>query len=108
MGPLTDDEMQQRLSSSAQVRKYAQAVDRESAREMLAARAESAAEDAANDQEQAAEAAPKGRATKAPPTAFETILKSPVTRTIAGTVTRGLMGALLGSLGMSATRRRRR
>src|SRR5688500_5295733 len=35
MGPLTDDELQQRLASSAQVRKYVTAVDRESAREML-------------------------------------------------------------------------
>jgi uncharacterized protein len=109
MGPLNEDEMQQRLSSSAQVRKYAQAIDRESAREILTQRAESATEAAANDQQEAeVAAAPKGRAAKAPPTAFETILKSPVTRTIAGTVTRGLMGALLGSLGMSATRRRRR
>ena len=33
----TEDEMQQRLSSSAQVRKYSQAIDRESAREMLTA-----------------------------------------------------------------------
>jgi DNA helicase HerA-like ATPase len=39
MGPLTDDELQQRLASSMQVRKYATAVDRESAREMLSARA---------------------------------------------------------------------
>ncbi|MEO8562345.1 MAG: helicase HerA-like domain-containing protein [bacterium] len=106
MGPLTDDEMQQRLSSSAQVRKYSQAVDRESAREMLAARAESATA-AANEQAEATDVtAPRGRATKAPPTLTETILKSPVTRTIAGTITRGLMGALMSSLGVSTRRRR--
>ena len=111
MGPLNDDEMQQRLSSSAQVRKYAEAIDRESAREMLTERAESAAAAAADRNEQDADeraaAAPRGRAAKAPPTMAEQILKSPVTRTIAGTITRGLMGALMGSLGLGARRRRR-
>jgi DNA helicase HerA-like ATPase len=110
MGPLTDDELQQRLASSAQVRKYATAIDRESAREMLSARAAAAAP-AADDAREAAEQeapAPRARAGRAPPSTFEQILKSPVTRTVAGAVTRGLMGALLGSLGVSAARRRRR
>jgi hypothetical protein len=115
MGPLTDDELQQRLASSVQVRKYATAVDRESAREMLSARAASATEqEDADEDERAPEhddaPARRGRAAKEPPTAFEQILKSPVTRTVAGTITRGLMGALMGSLGIrrSAPRRRRR
>src|SRR5215217_2511165 len=43
MGPLTDAEMGQRLSSSAQVKEYATAIDRESARELLAKRIEAAA-----------------------------------------------------------------
>jgi hypothetical protein len=99
MGPLTDAEMAQQLSSSGQVRKYATAVDRQSAREMLAARsAPSGAPVAAA----APEAQSRGRAGKEPPSAFEQILKSPVTRTVAGAITRGIMGALLGS-----TRRRR-
>jgi DNA helicase HerA-like ATPase len=109
MGPLTDDEMQQRLASSAQVRKYATAVDRESAREMLSARAAAASPDADDAPEAEHEApAPRARGGKEPPSTFEQILKSPVTRTVAGAVTRGLMGALLGSLGVSAARRRRR
>jgi hypothetical protein len=33
----------------------------------------------------------------APPSALEKILRSPVTRVVAGAVRRGLMGALLGS-----------
>jgi hypothetical protein len=106
MGPLTDAEMQQHLASSALVRKYATAVDRESAREMLTERAAAGARAAQGDD--AAEAAPAARGGKAPPTAFEQVLKSPVTRTVAGVVARGLMGALLGSLGMTATGRRRR
>jgi len=109
MGPLTDDEMHQQLASSALVRKYATAVDRESAREMLTERAAAGARAAQGDDD-AAEAAPAttARGGKAPPTAFEQVLKSPVTRTVAGVVARGLMGALLGSLGMTATGRRRR
>jgi hypothetical protein len=110
MGPLTDDELRQRLASSAQVRKYATAIDRESAREMLterAAPAAVAADDSADAREREAPA-PRARGGKEPPSTFDQILKSPVTRTVAGTITRGLMGALLGSLGVSATRRRRR
>jgi DNA helicase HerA-like ATPase len=114
MGPLTDDEMRQRLASSAQVREYATAVDRESAREMLteraAAKAAAVAEAERAEMEDAEAAvpasvsAPRGRAPKAAPSTFEQILKSPVTRTVVGTITRGLMGALLGG----TTRRRRR
>jgi hypothetical protein len=109
MGPLTDDEMQQRLASSAQVKKYATAVDRESAREMLTERAAAGARAAQGADDAAADTAPAPvtRGGKAPPTAFEQILKSPVTRTVAGVVARGLMGALLGGLGVKAARRRR-
>jgi uncharacterized protein len=114
MGPLTDDELQQRLASSAQVRKYATAIDRESAREMLSARAAAAAPDQdESDDETAQQAerapAPRTRAGKEPPSTFEQVLKSPMARTVAGTITRGLMGALMGSLGIrrSAPRRRR-
>jgi hypothetical protein len=107
MSPLDDGEMQRRLNASAQVREYATPVDRESAREMLAARAADAARAAAD---QAASGAPptatkagRSRATREPKSALEQALSSPLARTVAGVVTRGLMGALLGS-----TRRRRR
>ena len=105
MGPLTEQEMMARLGASEQVREYAKAVDRESAHERLTARMEAAREEA----EAAAKAdtdAPSSRrrssSRKEPPSTFDKILKSPVARTVAGVVTRGLMGALLGS-----TRRRR-
>jgi hypothetical protein len=98
MGPLTDAEMAQRLGSSQQVKEYAQAVDRDSAREQLAARMAGVTATAP------ATAAP-GRAAKATPTAFEEILKSPLTRSLATTVTRGLLGALLGSPARASRRR---
>jgi DNA helicase HerA-like ATPase len=94
MGPLPD--LDQRVASSPQVKKYATTVDRESAREMLAAKAASA-QTAAAEAQANAPAAPAPRAGKAPPSTFEQIMKSPVTRTVAGAVTRGIMGALLGS-----------
>ncbi len=101
MGPLGEGEMQQRLAASQQVRAYATAVDRESARELLAARMASAP--AAGGERAAAEPAARRRAQE-PPGTLEQILRSPVTRTVAGAVTRGLLGALLGP----APRRRRR
>ncbi|MDP9205890.1 MAG: DUF853 domain-containing protein, partial [Gemmatimonadota bacterium] len=110
MSPLPDGELAQRIASSQQARKYAQAVDRESARERLAARvapvapASAAAAPASQWQPASAPApAPRGGA-KPPPSTFEQIMKSPVTRTVAGAVTRGIMGALLGSRRRSSSR----
>ncbi|MGH9258551.1 MAG: hypothetical protein ACRD08_01440, partial [Acidimicrobiales bacterium] len=83
----------------AQVRKYAEPVDRESARELLAKRIVT--------QPEPPPAPMPGRAgggKRPPPSTFETILKSPTTRTLANTVLRGVLGALLGS----AVRRRPR
>ena len=102
MSPLSDADMQQRLMSSAQVREYASPVDRQSAREMLAERAIPAG--APEGREPAASTRTvRSRATREPPSALEEALNSPLARTVAGVVTRGLMGALLGR-----TRRRRR
>jgi hypothetical protein len=86
MGPLTDAELAQFISSSAQVREYAQAVDRDSAREMLGQRI-------AQAPPQAAQPALRGRP---PPSTMEQILKSPVTKAVATTVVRGIFGALVG------------
>jgi DNA helicase HerA-like ATPase len=111
MGPLTDAEMAQRLASSAQVKEYATPVDRESARELLAKRiAATAAGAEESDQggESTAASAPSrgGRAPKPEPSAFEKVMNSPLTRTVAGVVARGIMGALLPRR-RSTTRSRR-
>jgi hypothetical protein len=97
MGPLTDAEMAQRLGASTQIRKYAQDVDRESARERLAARATATGPVApAPAPSPAPPREPARGGAKPAPSAFEQILKSPVTRTVAGQLTRGILGALLG------------
>jgi hypothetical protein len=111
MGPLTPSEMQPRLETP-QVRRYAQAIDRDSAHEMLTARMQPAeapapaeVDEPLPDEAEAPEAPaePQGGG-------FMDILNSPIARTIAGQVTRGLMGALLGRAprAPSAPRRRRR
>jgi len=106
MGPLTADEMSQRLASSSQVREYATAFDRESAREILAKRlaaantAEAGSDDGDDENdgesERAEAARSGGRAAKPAPSTFEKVMNSPLTRTVAGVVARGIMGALLG------------
>lgn len=107
MSPLPDFE--QRIATSPQVKKYATDVDRESAREMLAAKAASVpvppADVPASSPPPAARA-PKGRTVKEPPGTFEQIMKSPMARTVAGTITRGIMGALLGTPKRRTTRSR--
>lgn len=113
MGPLSADELTRCLSTSVQVKEYAQAIDRDSARELLAQRvakdeAEAAKVEAGQD-EDAEQAVTRGaRTARQEPGAFEKVLKSPVVRTVAGALTRGLLGALLGAPPRRAPRRRRR
>lgn len=101
MAPMPEADMQQRLASSQQVRDYAQAIDRESARELLTQRL-AAAQAAAPEEAAPAAPAKRGRQPKER-SQLETIANSPLARTVAGAVTRGIMGALLGK----APRRRR-
>ena len=113
MGPLTDAELAQGLSSSAQVKEYGTPIDRDSAREMLAKRVAPGQPAAAGDGGSAAAAsapAPArtgGRAPKPEPSTFEKVMNSPLTRTVAGVVARGIMGALLPRQRSSSTRSRR-
>ncbi|HEX8393527.1 MAG TPA: helicase HerA-like domain-containing protein [Longimicrobium sp.] len=104
MGPLTADELRAHLGGSAQVRRYAQAVDRESARELLEARmadAEQEAEKAparpSTRPSRSAEDEPAARRKpKAEKSALEQILRSPTAKSFASTLARGLLGALMG------------
>ena len=89
MAPLTDVELQQRIAVSPQVKKYSQAINRESAEEKLAAPATQAEPDAPR--------APGGRPQ---PSTLEKVLRSPVARavatTVSGVLARGILGALVG------------
>jgi DNA helicase HerA-like ATPase len=89
MAPLTDAELKQRLDSSSQVRKYREPINRVSAEEKLQA------------PPAAAGASAPGSGGRPAPSMLETILRSPVTRsvavTISGAITRTIMGSILGS-----------
>ena len=103
MGPLTESEIAPRLTTP-QARKYATAVDRESAREMLEKKHAALVEAEAADSEAASgEKAGKMASTRSPredESALGAFLRSPVARTIAvtiaGTITRSLLGTLMG------------
>ncbi len=115
MGPIAPEEMAARLAASTQVREYAQAIDRESAREMLGRRMVSpptaqppetglpsrgpSPEPSPPTWTPVPPPSPRGgrRQPKEPPGTLEEILRSPVTRTVTREVTRGLLGALLGT-----------
>src|SRR5262249_38020020 len=100
MGPLTDAELAQRNGSSAQVKKYAQAIDRESAEEKP-----EAADAPAPAATARATAAPAPSAVSGAASAIESALSSPIAKSVArtvavavaGTLACGVMGALLGS-----------
>jgi hypothetical protein len=106
MGPLTDAEFDARLAAGVLVRKYQEDVDRASAREKLETRAAERARaeaDAARDEEAPpSRARSRARAPRAEKSTLEKIANASVTRAVATTLVRGLMGALLGP-----TRRRR-
>ncbi|HEY0150891.1 MAG TPA: helicase HerA-like domain-containing protein [Longimicrobium sp.] len=106
MGPLTATELADVNERSEQVRRYATDIDRESAREMLADRAAPVPGKEEEEQDDAPEK-PRTRREKEAPSALDKILKSPLTRTVAGAITRGIMGALLGGTSRSRSRRRR-
>jgi len=105
MGPIPPAEVTDRAARSPLHTAYATAIDRESAREVLQARAEGAAKGmAAASAGRAGDAAGRASATPAVPDAVAAILKSPMARAVGTELVRGLFGVL----GVSTSRRRSR
>ncbi|HEY2924827.1 MAG TPA: helicase HerA-like domain-containing protein [Candidatus Eisenbacteria bacterium] len=98
MGPIPSEEIAARVVRSPLHDLYAKPVDRESAREVLQARAEETKEAATPVGSGA-----RGGSTGKPPDTVGTILKSPVARAVGRELVRGLFGVL----GVSKSRRRR-
>ncbi|TAL09484.1 MAG: DUF853 family protein [Nitrospirae bacterium] len=96
MGALDEKDLQAAIKAGALRAKYAQAIDRESAREILQKKmvmpAGTAGEPAG--MEVPAEEPARGRKGKPEPSIAEEILKSPLTRQIGREVVRGLFGLL--------------
>lgn len=112
MGPLTPDAHQQLLNGSDLYKKYKDAVDPESAYEMLTqrvnARMEEAEKEAAEKAQQEAErkeAAAETKPRRNEKSTLEKVVSSPVTQQFGKSLVRGLMGMLFGS---SSTGRRKK
>jgi uncharacterized protein len=88
MGALTAAELEP-LLRTAQVAHYATAIDRDSAYEMLARRLRPAPSEPESEP-------PRDRPRSEPDSSWTDVLRSPVAKTIATEVTRGILGALLG------------
>ena len=107
MAPIPAAELQARVARSPLQAAYGAAVDRESARETLAARTAPPAAAPSVAPDLAPARASGRRAAPADPTVAEQVgkaLNSPLARTVAGTLVRGLFGVL----GVPTTARRRR
>ncbi len=109
MDVLTDAELDQLVSKSKLVRKYAETLDSESAHEIITAKLEEAAERSAAAAEKEAKEKEEEKETKRPAKKEESFFDNPtvkqVGRTAATIITRSLLGAL--GLGGRTTRRKK-
>jgi DNA helicase HerA-like ATPase len=110
MGPIPADDLQRRVAASPLFKEYGQAVDRESARETLEARArdEEADSAASGSSKQGGRPATPTRAAGDPDVTRQIgkALGSPLARTVGRELVRGLFGVL--GIRTTAPRRRRR
>ena len=109
MAPLTPEELQADIRQSDLLKEYGQAVDRESAREKLAARL-SPAQSGTTPSPEAAPASPRGG--KVPPGVMQTIgnaaLKTLVSPVTLRAVFRGVLGVMTGKSVLGGSRSRSR
>jgi DNA helicase HerA-like ATPase len=98
MGPLSSDDYQNILTQSDSYKKYKDAVDPESAFEILSERMKQEAE---RKDEQAP--ASKSASRKQEKSTFETVIESPVAKQVGREIVRGVFGMLFGA---TTTRRR--
>jgi hypothetical protein len=95
MSPLADDELARRLAHSDQVRRYATALDRESAREKLEQRIAESATPASIGVEDRAPTTPRSKRTSKPtPSGLEKILKTRTASNMGTQIVRSAMGVL--------------
>lgn len=105
MGPLSAQEYEAHLSQSDLFKKYHEAVDPESAFEILDARMKRDAEESEEDKAGARGrgAAPSSRKEKS---TFEQVMTSPVAKQVGKELVRGVFGMLFGTPARRSTRRR--
>jgi DNA helicase HerA-like ATPase len=104
MDVLTDHEIGKILDASELIREYNKGIDRESAHEILYAKIKRMHQDEIEaEEDREIEARKTSRRSRDSQSAFEKIMKSPLTQTIARETIRGLLGVM----GIKTTRRRR-
>ncbi len=108
MDVLTKDEINGIIRQSDLIEKYSETFDRESAHEILSRKIEAAREDELQEEmrEQRSKAHRSSRRTEK--SMIEKVMDSTLTRQIGRTVARELTRGLLGVLGISSTKRRRK
>ncbi len=102
MGPVSESEYQQLLDASDYYKKYKDAVDPQSAFELLNTKMKQQAEEAAEANEEKVEKTPSRSARKEKST-FEEVISSPVAKQVGRELVRGVFGVLFGT---TTTRRR--
>jgi hypothetical protein len=109
MDVLTPEELKSLVRSSSLVRKYAQDIDSESAHDILSRKIEEARRDELEmERRQQNEKASTTSSRRREKSMIEKVMTSTTTRQIGRTVARELTRGLLGVLGISSTKRRRR
>lgn len=102
MGPVGGSEFQKLLDASDKYRKYKDAVDPQSAFEMLNARMEQQQADA--DESKAGKTKPTS--TRKEKSTFEEVISSPVAKQVGRELVRGIFGVLFGTTTRRTTRKR--
>lgn len=105
MNTLTDAELNEIVSTSSLARKYNQAIDSESAHELLSKRISQAN---AGKSEPASDKQQKSTGSRPEKTVMEKVLDSPLTRQAGNTIVRELTRGLLGVLGLRSSGRGKR
>jgi uncharacterized protein len=103
MGPLSQQEYQDHLNQSDMFRKYKEAVDPQSAFEMLDEKMKQHQEEKEEEQEQRATSRTSTRKEKS---TFEEVMKSPVAKQVGREIVRGVFGMLFGTPARRSSRRR--
>ncbi|MDZ4727928.1 MAG: helicase HerA-like domain-containing protein [Leptospira sp.] len=111
MDILSKEELADLISKSKLVEKYAKAIDRDSAYEILSNKIDSIAEgeeEAEIEEKGKSEKREKRKAEKEDPSFVETLSKNPLAREVGRTVAKEVTRGLLGMLGISTTKTTRR
>jgi uncharacterized protein len=106
MGPLTEVEYKNQLTTSAVFKKYQETVDPQSAFEMLNEKLQARQETVVEEQQQEEEAKPSRTARKEKST-FEQVINSPITKQVGKELVRGVFGMLFGTTPRRSSARRK-